>query len=366
MRYAEDPTPLRLDQLDRTGEGMTAGYRSGQIRRGRGFTLIELLIVVSMISILVGLLLPAIQSAREAARRSQCQNNLRQIGLGVANYISVFDQFPRARIASQDIRYIYDPAVPCSGKLDRSYLVAILPYVEQKSLYDAVNHSLWIFGREQRTVLSTVVNIFTCPSDFGAGVKKLGRLEFQSSEFNLESDRFAKVVGASYAANHGSNLTPALPSPAYGCQIPPDAAAAVNGCITDLPNVTFASVTDGTSHTLIVSEMTSQVLAGIKSPQFPFPYSELFGIWTSGNFYNTLFTSHYPPNLYRFVKPNTESAGLAASSMHPKGLNCLMADGSVHFVKETIDSRNGLETRAGVWQKLSSRNGGELIDAGAY
>jgi prepilin-type processing-associated H-X9-DG protein len=66
------------------------------------------------------------------------------------------------------------------------------------------------------------------------------------------------------------------------------------------------------------------------------------------------------------VKPNTESAGLAASSMHPKGLNCLMADGSVHFVKETIDSRNGLETRAGVWQKLASRNGGELIDAGAY
>lgn len=82
---------------------MTAGYRSGQIRRGRGFTLIELLIVVSMISILVGLLLPAIQSAREAARRSQCQNNLRQIGLGVANYISVFDQFPRA--ADRQSRY---------------------------------------------------------------------------------------------------------------------------------------------------------------------------------------------------------------------------------------------------------------------
>ena len=338
----------------------------GDSHNKNGFTLIELLIVISIISILSGLLLPAVQLAREAARRAQCQNNLRQIGMGVTNYLSVFEQFPKARIISQDTRYIYDPAVPCSGNLDRSYLVSILPYIEQTALFDSWNQSLWIFGREQRTVLASAVNIFACPNDFGAGSTKIGRLELRSSELNLESDRFALVVGASYAANHGSNLIPALPSPAFRCQIPPSASAAVNGCITDLPNVTIASVIDGTSNTLIISEMSSQVLAEIRSPLYPFPFSDIFGNWASGDFHDTVFTAHYRPNLYRFVNKNTQAAGLSASSMHPHGLNCLMADGSVHFVKETVDSRDGMETRVGVWQKLASRNGGESIDAGAY
>jgi prepilin-type processing-associated H-X9-DG protein len=325
-----------------------------------------MLVVMCIIAILVGLLLPAVQYARESARRIRCQNNLKQIGIAVANYISVYDRFPRARIAIQDIRFVNNPAIPCSGPTDRSFLLTILPWMDQSPLYDSVNHMLWILGREQRTVLATSVDAFACPSDPGAGIPKLGRLDHHSSAFDLDSDRFARVVGASYAANHGSVLIPGLESQAHGCRIPP-AAWAIDGCITDLPNVTLASVTDGTSNTLIVAEMTSQVLAGIKRFRNPYPYSELYGFWVSGQFDDTVFSAEYRPNLYRFVNPNTEAVSLAASSMHAGGLNCLMGDGSVRFVKDTIDSgENGPGTRIGVWQKLASRNGSEVIDSGAY
>ena len=138
--------------------------------RRRGFTLIELLVVIAIIAVLIALLLPAVQAAREAGRRMQCVNNLKQIGLGMHNYHSTNDVFPMG--ASKNCNS--DPASGCPGYADWrgwSSLATVLPYVEQSALYNAINFA---FAEETHdavaqpmnmTVVGTVVKTFMCPSD---------------------------------------------------------------------------------------------------------------------------------------------------------------------------------------------------------
>src|SRR5205085_70006 len=138
--------------------------RSYPMRR-RGFTLIELLVVIAIIAVLIALLLPAVQAAREAARRSQCVNNLKQIGLALHNYHTVNDTFPMG--ASLGLYQIGQYL----GKQNLSSHVALLPQVEQTALYNAVNFSFGadeagtLCGVVNRTVINTQVKSFLCPSD---------------------------------------------------------------------------------------------------------------------------------------------------------------------------------------------------------
>ena len=154
------------------------------MRRGRGFTLIELLVVIAIIALLISLLLPAVQSAREAARRSQCSNNLRQIGLALQNYIGTTKVVPPAYIAYSPVIGGFDTAA------DFSALARMLPYLEENAIYNSINFNVasrWggftnsdligapfgstvdcdTFGLMNATAATTQVNVFLCPSDSG-------------------------------------------------------------------------------------------------------------------------------------------------------------------------------------------------------
>lgn len=152
-------------------------------KRNRGFTLIELLVVIAIIAILVALLLPAVQQAREAARRSSCKNNLKQLGLALHNYHDVFNVFPPALINSGRAAAISRPLIEASGGVKNTHgMSLLLPYMEQNPLHNQLdfnlpmNHSGWYgiyinpdMDNFNRPILSSSIEILTCPSDPGVG-----------------------------------------------------------------------------------------------------------------------------------------------------------------------------------------------------
>jgi len=334
--------------------------------RRNAFTLIELLVTISIIGILVALLLPAVQSARESARRAQCQNHLKQIGLGIANYVDTHRYFPVGRLKTMDVRYMDYPDIWCSGAFDRSFLMAILPFAEQMALFDSMNHRLSVLGPEHSTVRATAVSIYACPSDPKAGIPRTAWLKRRAPNFSLLDDTPSIAVFSSYAGCMATYLVPAQPHPNFDCKMDPEDVAASNGCIGDLSNVTLASVTDGLSQTMIVADKSVSICAGIRGEAYP-DMSEYYRLWVSGNIADTLYTSNYAPNEFKRARSTDRSAWIvSASSLHPGGVNILMGDGSVRFVKETIQSIVDNGRNWGVWQKLASRNGGEAISAGDY
>lgn len=342
-----------------------------------GFTLIEVLVAISIISLLMALLLPATQAAREAARRAQCGNNLKQIGLALHAYEGVFGSLPVGRMKTYDPRFA-GPNPPCSTYvIDKSYLVMILPFVEQASLYNAINQGLTIFGDENRTIQSVAISSYACPSDPEARVRDGDVTRMLTYGLVKPSERLSVAFG-SYSGCFGSFNVNALPGPDNQCQVPGELAAQANGCLGDASPIRLASVSDGLSNTIFVAERASARLRGI-----PDVFSR-YGWYFSGNFGDTLFTTFYPPNMDRKVSTIAGAKlTFAASSMHPGGVNALLGDGSVRFVKDTIQSwpSNPITGTpvgavkatggwwiqlppAGVWQALGTRSGGELIGAG--
>jgi prepilin-type N-terminal cleavage/methylation domain-containing protein/prepilin-type processing-associated H-X9-DG protein len=356
-----------------------ATRRSSRLRLFRtGFTLIEVLTVISIIGILIALLLPAVQSAREAARRARCANNLKQIGLAVHGYHDEFGCLPVGRMRTYDPRYA-GPNPPCTSMtVDKGFLVEILPLMEQGPLYNAINQRLTIWGHENRTIFAQSVGSYACPSDPSSGVPRSIYTADLVALGLVAPDEGLTAVFASYAACFGSYPVTALPSVATHCLVDPRVLAQANGSINDLSPITLASLRDGSSHTLLAAEAATTPLAAWDETIYGH-----YGWYFIGNLGDTLFTTFYPPNAYRKV---AAAAPDGASSLHPGGLNALMADGSVRFIKDTIqtwpyDPSTGqpvgavLQTPegfwqnvppAGIWQALSTRSGGEVIGAGEY
>ena len=354
-----------------------------RVRRRRGFTLIELLVVVAILSLLMALLLPAVQSAREAARRLQCVNNLKQIGLALHGYHDAMGCLPPGRMKTYDPRYAGSNP-PCSSTIiDKSFLIMVLPGMEQAALYDAVNQNLSIFGRENRTVHPAMVDSYACPSDPEARVREADPSHMIGPGF-ATADEQLMMAFTSYSGCFGSFDVNALPGPDNDCSPAPRLRAQADGVLGDSYPITLAAVRDGLSHTIFVSEKATARFEALDRDRGP-----IFSRWgwsISGNPGDTLFTTFYPPNMIdRVAAVAGRSHALAASSLHPGGANVAMGDGSVRFVKDTIQSwpysrltgeplgasrtADGWWTDlppAGVWQALGTRHGGELIDAGAF
>jgi prepilin-type N-terminal cleavage/methylation domain-containing protein/prepilin-type processing-associated H-X9-DG protein len=346
-----------------------------------GVTLIELLISISIISLLIGLLLPAVQSARESARRAQCTNNLKQFGLALQNYHDALGSLPPGRIKSYDPRYA-GATPPCTSSIvDKSIEVFALGFIEQTNLYNAVNQSLAVIGAENSTVHVIAVSTFACPSDTMSGWPRdlnPGALV----QYGVLDP--AHMVFTSYAGMIGSLPVVAQPLPSTNCVVPGALIAQSNGVFNDLSPIGLACVTDGLSNTIFMAEKATTILQGLNAlnPQ----YAAQHGWYVTGNWGDTLITTLYSPNVCDKAAPVAITAWTnSASSMHPGGLNVLMGDGSVRFIKDSIQSwpfnpitgnpagasQNGLGAwvnlpQSGVWQALSTRAGGEIVGSDSF
>jgi prepilin-type N-terminal cleavage/methylation domain-containing protein/prepilin-type processing-associated H-X9-DG protein len=356
----------------------------------RAFTLIELLVVIAIIAVLISLLLPAVQSAREAARRAQCTNNLKQIGLAVHNYISANDVFPWGCYRQH---YIGDPTgyPPTSG----GSFVALLPQMEQQQVYNAVNFMGNMFGVENFTVVGTSLSYLHCPSDpaIENRVDVGGGLIMCYSNYGGSAGTWFNLprFNADEAIAPGNFQQRINQQNGVIIYVGYEPNLYVGGKLYANKNrgpIKLAAVTDGTSNTMMYSERAHGMLN--KQDQICWNW------WCSGNFGDTSFTTMFPLNPFRKIidagpdsnnyNGSSDAFVGAASSFHPGGANFLFCDGSVKFLKESIDTWrmaptgfpvgvsmdiNGVwqvvpGTRFGVYQALSTIAGGEVISADAY
>jgi prepilin-type N-terminal cleavage/methylation domain-containing protein/prepilin-type processing-associated H-X9-DG protein len=332
----------------------------------RGFTLIELLVVIAIIGVLIALLLPAVQSAREAARRSQCTNNLKQIGLALHNYVSTHDALPPAGCR-------WEPQ-------NLSMKVRMLPYLEQNVAYNALNFNVsgWWGGDNggingdpiQNTVRLMKITSLLCPSDAEGPVVNGAVNNYPDNNGLNRYNNNWVCTGIRYLTGTDSSLN---------------------------RTVTFARITDGLSNTAAFSEWvkgkysnsrhglhliyrvgvtpTSAVgildynytlnqlcqSAALGSPQSHWDYKGEY--WLSHHNARGGGYSHVNgPNQKSCYSPDDGADAadtfVAASSMHPGGVNVLMCDGSVKFIKSSINIRT--------WHALGSMDFNEVISADSY
>lgn len=345
----------------------------------RGFTLVELLVVIAVIGVLGGLLLPAVQSARESSRRVRCAHHLRQIGIALHSYHDANGCLPPGRFKTYDPRYA-GQRPPCTSTIiDKSLLVHLLPFVEQAALYSAINQDLTIVGAENQTVHAVAVATYFCPSDPASGVRELNAGALAPYGYPDSPGGRARMAFSGYAGCTGSFAVLALPMADRGCRVDPRAAAQNDGSFHDLSPVRLSSITDGLSSTLFVAERANGHLTA--QDAFRDGFSRKHGWWITGNWGDTLVTAFYPPNAPSRVALGASDAWTnSASSFHPGGVNVLMGDGSARFIKDSIDSwpfdpSTGNPTgarrtqagwweaspRPGIWQALATRAGGEVI-----
>jgi prepilin-type N-terminal cleavage/methylation domain-containing protein/prepilin-type processing-associated H-X9-DG protein len=354
----------------------------------RGFTLIELLVVIAIIAVLIALLLPAVQAAREAARRAQCNNNLKQLALAALNYESTNSMIPAGSYSAWDPFHKYWSA-------NFSCFVRMLPYTEQSPMYNSINFNLTRYNIENITIAGVKLSVLNCPSDITdpqpiqAASAKGVTPGWNYGYDTIPTSPVYNQTFTSYGGNTGTYISKyyiGISSSNVG-----QVLSQMNGVIYDESIVTLAAITDGTSNTFLFGERSHFLLQKVDPP---FAVSD--GSWNTGQYYDTLVSTFYPPNLANSstpIKSFTYYGPAMASSMHPGGLNFAFCDGSVRFIKNSIqswsfsqgnadsfgdsapdgiafDSNNWLFTNnganLGVYQKLSTRNGGEVLDASSY
>jgi prepilin-type N-terminal cleavage/methylation domain-containing protein/prepilin-type processing-associated H-X9-DG protein len=320
-------------------------------RRGRpGFTLIELLVVIAVIAVLIGLLLPAVQAAREAARRTQCVNNLRQIGIAIHNYESSYGCFPIGYISSPGVGF-RDPQTGDWGP-GWGWLAVILPNVEQGPLYSAINCNLPCWDLANTTCVRVSLQVYLCPTannpDTTVGVTDADQNLWQGAIFGR----------ANYVHNVGTNDVWSAPATLnYD-----DPVLGATGVMYRNSRIRFAAVTDGLSNTVAAGErspnLADAVWPGVVPGAAHYSYGQFANDdWDGAGSY---VASNSGPSIYEppaIIHPPNSPVGDTDEmySLHPGGANVLLCDGSVRFVKQSISLRS--------WAALSSRSGGEVVSS---
>lgn len=333
----------------------------------KAFTLIELLVVIAIIAVLISLLLPAVQSAREAARRMACANNLKQLGLAMHQYENANGVLPPAVIVG----------TTASGSVNWfggwSAQARILPYLEQNASFGSINFAMNYEDPMNTTVSTLSINTFICPSEV-----KPERAQHSFGlcgviNYGVNSGDWYVWGGRNGQANRGS----------FGVNMAR----------------TFASISDGLSNTVLMSEVKAYQpyfrdggsISGLSAGQIPSPdaspesiTSQFFSAtapklsghteWVDGHVHQAGFTTAFTPNkkilgtshrnldvdltTIRETNGGPTFSAITSRSYHPGGVQTLMADGSVKFISDTT---NGL-----IWRALGTINGGEVISSDSY
>jgi prepilin-type N-terminal cleavage/methylation domain-containing protein/prepilin-type processing-associated H-X9-DG protein len=325
------------------------------LARRTAFTLVELLVVIAIIGTLIGLLLPAIQSARESARRMQCNNNLKQIGLGLIAYHNSYQQFPSGYRSTTGSGGLTDDKGPGWG-----WAAYILPYVEQNPLYNQIHFDKDIRDTSNVIARVTSVNTYLCPSDMTS------QLTFPVDSAGDSGPDYSRAVtdtsGAPLQVAHSNYIgifgNPEItPDPGY--QLPDAYRGPTHRGIFWRNSATkISDVTDGTSHTLFVGERSSALAyvtwtGSVTGAQVPPKSPNTYGYPPEGApilvLGHTGDASDVPPHTPNSPVNHVDDFW----SPHPQGVNFLFVDGSVHILSNDIDPA--------VWWALGTRAGGETI-----
>jgi prepilin-type N-terminal cleavage/methylation domain-containing protein/prepilin-type processing-associated H-X9-DG protein len=349
--------------------------------RSSGLTLIELLVVIAIIGVLIALLLPAVQSAREAARRAQCVNNMKQLGLATLNYHDTFGCLPFGK--GRDYSAVL-PGAPMYARW--SAHSQILPHIEQTPLFNAINFAvppetpdigapgmgfMPVYldpNRANATFAKTNISAFLCPSDASSGAPW--------------------PAGNNYSGNEGSwlcDVSESTPSMMVPGELP-------HGPFYNRSCVRFSDMTDGTSETALFSErrrgmgtpnlktdmfqmadamsidQTFQTCNSLDMTMAMTLTSGIGAAWTIGDMTCTTYNHVATPNSRTCASMDASmmmsgsmvdmAVQLPPTSSHPGGVNVLFGDGTVRFVKDTVALR--------VWRAIGTRNGGEVVSSSDF
>jgi prepilin-type N-terminal cleavage/methylation domain-containing protein len=322
-----------------------------------GFTLIELLVVIAIIAILIALLLPAVQQAREAARRTQCRNNMKQLGLALHNYHDNFGRFPTQGYYAANVG---TAASPVWAPRNHTWLSMILPYMDQAPLYNQINFSLPVWAQTtglptaNQAIVATQLPALRCPSDAGIG-------EPPGTNRN--------IAVTTYAAAEGFHWWD-------------ESTSGIGGVFTGAQHTKIGDIVDGTSNTIAVGEVcsvaykngpaltngtgTPRVGLGEAVPRSAFVastftgavYQGANGAWKQpdGSNITGWFLGggphHYAPIYMYHSGLNTDWPG--AHSLHVGGAHFLMSDGAVKFLNENMSFA--------VWTAANTKSGNESVN----
>lgn len=360
---------------------MAANVQSGDSRLPcKGFTLVELLVVIAIIGVLVALLLPAVQAARSAARRTQCQNNIRQTALAVLNYESATQELPPLMDWWDDPNSDADPD---EFQMGPNWVIKVLPYMEQQSTFDAFDFDFPVNEPPNELARSTVISPLLCPEDGENNSVKFSGTSSGTSRYGNNWGR------GNYGANGGLHYTPAKKADLTYWKDNVWSQDNYRGVLGSGFPTELKSVTDGTTHTILIGELRAGVVEFDLRGTWALSGPAASGIAAHGWFGDDTGPNNLEPagddvegcfdvksvfgrnggrDLVQ-MKMGCAAAGQnwqqAPRSLHLRGVHVCMLDGSVQFISDDIElSKNSY--CCATWDRLNLASDSRIVDPKAF